>query len=168
VSEPEALFGFPSDRHDGIRVLSGSEPESDLVSLGSDGDDCAADVFSVLLAEGLADHQKHHLRPELGQLRIALAALQVDEPTTSRLVVLVLPHRLHPFLEEAVVATCCQLSGLLDVVVQRPEVLDGRKVDDGFLILLPILVAVILEKPKRPSVLQGMLGVDFIVDGKLG
>jgi len=161
ATEAEAVFDLPSDLGDGLGVACGSEPKPDLVALRSDVDDCAADVFSVLLAERLADHQQHQLQPEVGQLRIALLPLQVDQPTTSGLVVLVFPHRLDPALEEAVVASWRQLSGELDVVVQRPEVFDSRKVDDCLLVLLPVFVAVILEKPERPSVLQGMLGADI-------
>ncbi len=56
---------------------------------------------------------------------LPLPLLDVDEPTTSALVGLVLPHRLDALLEEGVVATGQQLRDFLDVVEDGPEVFDG-------------------------------------------
>ena len=66
----------------------------------------------------------------------------------------VLPHGLDALLEEAVVGSNLEFGGNLDVVVQRPEVLNGVEVDHRLLVGLPALAFVILVEPQSPSVLE--------------
>ena len=65
----------------------------------------------------------------------------------------VLPHGLDALLEEAVVGSNLEFGGNLDVVVQRPEVLNSVEVDHRLLVGLPALAFVILVEPQCPSVL---------------
>ena len=71
----------------------------------------------------------------------------------SVLVVWILPHGLDAFLEEAVVGPNLEFGGNLDVVVQRPKVLNRVEVDHRLLVGLPALAFVILVEPQSPSVL---------------
>ena len=66
----------------------------------------------------------------------------------------VLPHGLDALLEEGVVAARGEPTGQLDVVVERPEVLNRGECDDLALVLLPLLCLVVLEEPKGPGVLR--------------
>ena len=74
----------------------------------------------------------------------------------------VLPHRLDALLEEAVVGSNLEFGDNLDVVVQRPEVLNSVEVDHRLLVGLPALAFVILVEPQSPSVLGARKEINVI------
>ena len=58
------------------------------------------------------------------------------------------------YLEKTVVTPGVELRGLLNVIVEGPEVLDCAEGDDGSLVLLPASVPVVFEEPQGPFVLK--------------
>ena len=58
------------------------------------------------------------------------------------------------YLEKTVVTPGVELGGLLNVIVEGPEVLDCAEGDDGSLVLLPASVPVVFEEPQGPFVLK--------------
>ncbi len=84
------------------------------------------DIWMLLVNKMSGSLNKVKLLPDfVDGSTLPLPLLDVDKPTSSALVGLVLPHRLDALLEEGVVATGQQLRDFLDVVEDGPEVFDG-------------------------------------------
>lgn len=146
----------PSNFKNRLAVGGTAHPDGNLVSLAPDVDDRTVDKLSVVLSKSFPDQQEEHFHPEVVEVKTPHVSIQTDQPPPSVLVVWVLPHGLDALLEKAVVGPDLEFGGNLDVVVQRPEVLNSVEVDHGLLVGLPALAFVILVEPQCPSVLQWM------------
>ena len=90
-----------------------------------------------VLVSVLSDQEKDNFKPVSVEKFLLELLVKADDPSSSILVPWILPIREDSLLEDGVVRTCGQLARNLDVVVQRPEVLDCRNRDDWPLVLFP-------------------------------
>ena len=107
------------------------------------------------------DQEEDYLQPVSVQELLLVSLVETDDPPTTILVPRILPVGEDSLLEQGIVGPDGQLAGDLDVVVERPEVLDGGHGDDGSLVLLPGPRFVVLKEPEGPSVLKRMLDVSL-------
>lgn len=139
-------------------------PLTDLIAARPNVHHRTANVVRVL--ERLADQAQHNVQPELVEQSLVLAT-QHDQPAAAALVRLVLPHRPDIALEQRVIVTAADVRRDANVIVQAPEVLDGVEGGDAVLHVLPRLLAVVLQIPERPLVVQRMLDQALLRDLRL-
>ena len=105
------------------------------------------------------DQEEYNLQPVSVQELLLVSLVEADDPPTAILIPRILPVGEDSLLEQGIVRPDGKLAGHLDVVVERPEVLDCRHGDDRPLVLLPGSRLVVLKEPESPGVLKRMLDV---------
>lgn len=117
-----------SDSKNSGLVISVLIPNSNSITHLSSRDHDATNL--VVVVESLADHGEYEVLPAVVQVEL-LSRLNVDDPFATLGVGSIFPQRLDTLFEEVIIGVHFHSGWFHHVIVEAPEIFDGRKGSNG-------------------------------------
>jgi len=152
----EPILEFVPNRHHPVLIVGIARPNRHLVIFLPDLYPSSANILACIV-KGLANQTQQCLEPNAVQIGRAFFLVGGEQPTAPAAIAIVLPFRHNAVFEQHKVTPGWQFGWKLNMIVNRPEVLDRAECGDGTAIVLPLFSFFVFEEPQCPFVLQRVL-----------